>query len=153
MLHDFGLNNPLLCLVVWVFRPIREFFIPMETSPLPVKGCKVWPLFGTHDHWAVRVVWRATSYCDTEHPFLLVISDDPWHSHLLPSVFAVELSLLVFTTRSVATVIQTPNFRLRGDCSNPMRHRRGSNTWNLSAIFNPVRSFNKYQIVDLIPVM
>ena len=25
-------------------------------------------------------------YCDTGHPFLIVISKDPWHSHLLPSV-------------------------------------------------------------------
>ena len=26
------------------------------------------------------------TYCDTGHPFIMVISDDPWHSHLLPSV-------------------------------------------------------------------
>ena len=26
------------------------------------------------------------SYCDTEHPSIMVISEDPWHSHLLPSV-------------------------------------------------------------------
>ena len=26
-----------------VFRPIRKFFTNMETSPLPVKGCKFWP--------------------------------------------------------------------------------------------------------------
>ena len=25
---------------VWVFRPTREFFSHLETSPLPVKGCK-----------------------------------------------------------------------------------------------------------------
>ena len=40
-----------------------KFFVPLEnseTSPLPVKGCKFWLLFGTHGHWAVRVLWRAT---------------------------------------------------------------------------------------------
>ena len=26
------------------------------------------------------------NYCDTGHPFIMVISKDPWHSHLLPSV-------------------------------------------------------------------
>ena len=26
-----------------VIRPIRKFFTNMETSPLPVKGCKFWP--------------------------------------------------------------------------------------------------------------
>ena len=29
-----------VCLFVWVFRPTREFFTHMETSPLPMKGCK-----------------------------------------------------------------------------------------------------------------
>ena len=34
------------------------------------------------------------------HPFIMVISEDPWHSHLLPSVcLAVELSLPVLTTK------------------------------------------------------
>ena len=26
------------------------------------------------------------TYCDTGHPFIMVISEDPWHSHLLLSV-------------------------------------------------------------------
>ena len=26
-------------------------------------------------------------YCDTEHPFIMVISEDLWHSHLLPSIW------------------------------------------------------------------
>ena len=39
-----------------VFRPTREFFTHMEKSPLPVKGCKFWPMLGTRGHWAVRVL-------------------------------------------------------------------------------------------------
>ena len=27
------------------------------------------------------------TYCDTSQPFLMVSSEDPWHSHLLPSVW------------------------------------------------------------------
>ena len=27
------------------------------------------------------------TYCDTRHPFTMVISEDPWHSHLLPNVW------------------------------------------------------------------
>ena len=38
-----------------VFHPTREFFTHMETSPLPVKGCKFWHMLGTYGHWAVRV--------------------------------------------------------------------------------------------------
>ena len=39
-----------------VIRPTRDFFIYMETSPLPVKGCKFLPLLVNHGHWAVRVL-------------------------------------------------------------------------------------------------
>ena len=56
-----------VCLVGWlfffivclfeVFRPIREFFFThIKTWPLPVKGCKVWPMLGTHGHWTVKVL-------------------------------------------------------------------------------------------------
>ena len=38
------------------FRPTREFFTPMVTSPLPVKGCKFWHIFGTYGHSGVRVL-------------------------------------------------------------------------------------------------
>ena len=34
---------------------LREFFTHMETSPLPVKGFKSWPILGTHCNWAVRI--------------------------------------------------------------------------------------------------
>ena len=35
-----------VCLIV-VFRPTREFFTHMETSSLPVKGCKFWLILGS----------------------------------------------------------------------------------------------------------
>ena len=44
-----------VCLFV-VNRPTRKFFTHMETSPLPVKGCKFLPMLGTHGHSAVRVL-------------------------------------------------------------------------------------------------
>ena len=33
-----------------------EIFTHMETSALPMRGCKCWPLLGTHGDWAVRVL-------------------------------------------------------------------------------------------------
>ena len=82
-----GLKNLFVCLF-GVNCPTREIFTHMETSPLPVKGCKFWTMLDTHDHCAVRVLKRATS------------------THLRGSVtltpnaerLAVELSLPVFTT-------------------------------------------------------
>ena len=37
-----------------VYRPTRKIFTHMETSPLPVEGCKFWPMLGTYGHWAMR---------------------------------------------------------------------------------------------------
>ena len=61
--------------------------------------------------------------CDTRHPFIMVISEDPWHSHLLPSVWQwscnyhyLGLSRLEF---------EHPTFRLRGQRFNPLRQRGG----------------------------
>ena len=33
-----------------LYRPTRDFFTHMETSPLLVKGCKFLPMLGTHGH-------------------------------------------------------------------------------------------------------
>ena len=51
----------------------------------------VWPL-SSEDSWS----WH-TYYDTLKHPFIIVISVDPWHSQLLPSVW--QLSLPIFTTK------------------------------------------------------
>ena len=61
------------------FRPIRAFFTHSETSPLPVKG--------TYGHWATEGSLACHTYCNTGHPFIMVIFEVPWHSHLLPSIW------------------------------------------------------------------
>ena len=91
--------------------PTWEIFTDMEMSPLPVKGSKFWPMLGTNGH---RVT---VTYCDTGHPFTVVIPEDPWHSHLLPSVW--QLSLPVLRLRSVASGIRTPNLPLAGRMLHP----------------------------------
>ena len=50
----------------WVYCPTREFFTHMETSPLPLKGCTFWPLFGTYCHWTVKMPhlrWHRARIC------------------------------------------------------------------------------------------
>ena len=85
----------LVCLFVclFVFPLENEFFTHMETSPVPLKGCKCWPMLGTHGH-------------------ILSVPHLQWHErsvyngHLRwPSTFpsiaerlAVALSLPIFTT-------------------------------------------------------
>ena len=43
-----------VCLFVWGLRPTGKFFTNMETTPLPVKGCKFLPTLNTYGYWAVR---------------------------------------------------------------------------------------------------
>ena len=82
----------------------------METPPLPVKGCKFWPKLCTYNHWAVRVLQRAS----------------PYNGHLRGSVtltpiakcFAVELSLPVLTT--FAAGIRTHDLPLAGQTLLPI---------------------------------
>ena len=54
------------CWLTWFkigFSSHSEVFTHMETSPLPVRGFKFWPIRGsytcTHNHRAVRILWRA----------------------------------------------------------------------------------------------
>ena len=79
-----------LCLF---FSSTREFFTCLETSPLPVKGCKFWPMLGTYGHSLV-----CHTFCDMGDSFLMVISQDPWHSHLIPSVWQWSCHHLFITT-------------------------------------------------------
>ena len=61
----------------------------LETSPLPVKGYKFWPMLGTHDPQGRESSLACQTYCDTDRvmqPFIMVISEDPWHSNQLPTV-------------------------------------------------------------------
>ena len=76
------------------FFPTWEFF--SMTSPLPVK-IHVWHLGPLSSEGSLG----CQTYCDTRHPFIMVMSEDLCHSHPLPSFaerLAVRLSLPVFTT-------------------------------------------------------
>ena len=74
-----------------VYRPTLEFFTHMEMSPLPPWPVKI--LTYTRHSWPLSSEsLTCHTYCDTVLLFIMVISEDPWHSHLLPSV--VELALL-----------------------------------------------------------
>ena len=66
-------SNLFVCLFV-VYRHSQEFFIPIETPPLPVKGCKFWPTMSCKGPFGYYTVF------DTG---FIVISEYPWRCHLL----------------------------------------------------------------------
>ena len=88
-----------VCLIVCfeVFVPLEDFFTHMETSPWPVKGCKFWPMLGTHGHCPVKVFWADTP---TVTPGILVCWSSPRTRGTLTYCrrLAVELSIPFLTT-------------------------------------------------------
>ena len=70
----------------------------------------VWPL-------SSKGSLECHTYCDTGHPFIMVIFEDPWHSHQWRAVttcfYYLGLSRLGF---------EHPTFRLQDERSNPLRH-------------------------------
>ena len=65
---------------LFLYHHTREFFTHTVTSPLPVKWCKFWPML---DWWPLSGEGSNAchTFSDTGHP-LIVISDEPWHTHL-----------------------------------------------------------------------
>ena len=61
------------------FSSHSKVFTRMETKPIPVKGCTFWLMLGTLSSEGFFSVphqqWQA-------HSFIMVICEDPWHSHL-----------------------------------------------------------------------
>ena len=131
-----------------------RIFTHMHTSPLPLKGYKFWPMLGTHDHWAVRVLWRAT------HTVTRGIR--LWWSS--PSTRDIDIYCRAFSRRAATSCFydlgllrlrfEHPTFRLRGQRSNPLRHHRGEHKWillndkskwiiKLMQIFVPIRTYLK----------
>ena len=109
-----------VCLFVCLFGvylPTREFFTHMETSPLPVKACKFWPLLGTHGNWAVT----CHTYCDMGLPFIMVIPRTR-DTHTCCRAFGSGAVTTCFLRlRSVATGDRTPisSMRVKRSTSTP----------------------------------
>ena len=45
--------------------------------------------------------WACYTYCDMGHPFIMIISGDPWNTHLLPSVWHSSFHYLSLRLRSI----------------------------------------------------
>ena len=61
-----------------IFHSYGDVTIAGEGLQILTYARHSWPL-SSEDSLACHI------YCDTDHPFLMVITEDSWHSHLLPS--------------------------------------------------------------------
>ena len=64
-----GIDCLFVCLWFTSHSKIFHLFVHLETSPLPMKGCKFWHIVGTHKQWGFFLTCH--TYCDTSHPFIM----------------------------------------------------------------------------------
>ena len=105
-----------------------EFNVPLEnfsleTSPLPVKGCKFWPMlaFMAIEQWGFFNVPHPLRQGPTVYKGHL---QGPVNSHLMPSVWQWSCHYLFLRLRSIETGDRTPISRTQGERSTPTPPRR-----------------------------
>ena len=99
----------------------------METSPFTGEGLQI--LTYAQRLWPLSSEGSLTynTYCDTGHPFIMVISDreNPWHSHLYCRAFRSGALTTCFYDLGLSQMgFKHPTFRSQGQGSNPLRQRR-----------------------------
>ena len=74
--------------LVFVLFVCFRFFVPIENVSLIWRYHLYWWRAADFDLWPLSSEGSLAchSYCYTGHPFTMVISNDPWHSRLLPSI-------------------------------------------------------------------
>ena len=78
------IHGPLV--FAWGFRTNSRIFHSYVDVTITGEGLQILsyaPLIAI-ERWGFLACY---TYCVTGHPFIMVISEDPWHSHLLPSVW------------------------------------------------------------------
>ena len=109
--HNFG-----FCLV-WSLSSHSRIFHSYGDVTIAGEGLQI--LSYAQHSWPLSSEGSLTchTHCDTGLSFIMVISEDPWHSHLMQSVWQWSCHYLFLRLRSVATWDRTPISRMRGKCS------------------------------------
>ena len=78
---------------------------------------------------------KCHTFCDTGKPFIVVISEDPWHSHLLPSIWQCsEAANTFFNDLGLSPLgFEYSNFRMQDERFNRLRQRGG---WRYGVYLN-----------------
>ena len=63
------------------FVPLKNFYSYGDT----VTG-KIWTFSSMICTYGIECSLTCHTYCDTVHPFIMVVSEDQWHSHIMPRV-------------------------------------------------------------------
>ena len=106
-----------------------EFFVTLENVSLIWRRhhyrwraanfdlCSVWPL-------SSKGSLACDTFCDTGHSFIMVILEDPWHSHLLPSVWKWSCHYMFSDLGLLRLGFEHQKFRLRGDLNMYLKKKK-----------------------------
>ena len=118
--------SPTVCLFVclWVFVPLENFSLVLRRHHCRWRAAN----FDLCSALIAIEQWGSLAchtYCDTGHPFIMVISEDPWHNYC--RTFSSETVTICFYDLGVSRLgFEHPTFHLQSKRSSPLRHRRGS---------------------------
>ena len=111
---------------VWLFVWVG-FYVPLENFSLiwrrhhyrwRVSNFDLCSALMAIDQWRFfsvpHLLWHG-------HTLYMIICKDPWHPHLLPSVWQLSYHYLFLRLLSVAAGIRTPSFCMRCERSNLLR--------------------------------
>jgi hypothetical protein len=140
-----------------VLRPAQEYFTSMETSPLPVKGCKIWSYARRSGPLSVEGSLSCHTYCDTvprffrshlkDRPFIRLIqhTNFPYLCSNIPASpeYGVNISQLIRYARACSAYDQ---FLLRDNLLTKKLMSQGFQMSRLQAAFR--KFYDRYN--DLI---
>ena len=95
-------------------KPIGKERFWDDKVPFLFKGYKRRPNAWILHPFEQRVFFSVPHHWDTGHAFIMVICEDPWHSHLMSSVWQWSCYYLFYRLRSVRAGIRKPNLPLAG---------------------------------------
>ena len=114
----------LLCLFVWSLSSHSKILHSYGDVIIAGEGLQILTYARHSRSLSSEGSLTCHTYCNTGLPFIMVISEDPLHSHLLPSVWQWSCHYLFLRFRFVATGDRTPISRMRGQRSTSMSPRR-----------------------------
>ena len=105
ILH-FSLIDRIFRLFVWSLSSHSRVFHSYGDVSIAGEGLQI--LTYARHSWPMSSERSLTyhTYCDTDQPFIIVISEDPWHSHLLPSVWQRSYHYLLLRLKELRPGIE-----------------------------------------------
>ena len=118
-----------------MFVSLKKIFFSLFPIELEIKFFYLFLGMKLHVNiWCSEGSFTCHIYCDTALPFIIFISEDPWHSHLLPSVWQWSRHHPSLRLQIVPPSDRTPISRMRGERSTTTPPRQYFSIWIIQCV-------------------